>query len=536
MIVLSSPPRPKSNPNIIIINNADADDSPDNDNDTGTFTFACTFCWRPTVRVLPCRRVRVPRVVLLAPRLLPLSAMRQLARRGPASSRQGGGRVGNVGFGGGGNRGSAGNGGEGEADGRGRREVVEVPLCAAPACLTDFKRTTGGGGGGGGLEQDVVMEVAVALIERADRGSSHQSWERMPKMGSPTRLAAAAGAGTRIRTRGGTSSRRDAEDKDGVRGVGRAPDSSTSTWTLPRRNGVLACVAPALLPRVVTAEPPVQSSPTSREEPQIPAPESSDSDVFASAREYPTPETAGPADKPNTPDEPSTPNEPHHVTLPGGANDNQAGKRTPMPGTYQKPENHASTAPTPPPQHPKQPIHILEKEAAQRPETAIADAGICGFFVPLRRAPRNRATPSAGSAARTPRSPSHTLESAPTRTARRPGGSRQQQRALRTRPRNRSHSRGTLAKACATRGVPPSRQIAVQRPVPAPVPAEAPAPGPPPPALNGVARGGGRPPPRWRRGEEALGRREARREGEGEQEDDDAGGKAEIGRGWVVWV
>ncbi|RYP49491.1 hypothetical protein DL768_004817 [Monosporascus sp. mg162] len=56
------------------------------------------------------------------------------------------------------------------------------------------------------------------------------------------------------------------------------------------------------------------------------------------------------------------------------------------------------------------------------PESAITDAGICGFLRSLRRVPRNGATPSAGSAARSPRSPSHCPGSAPTRTTRRSGG------------------------------------------------------------------------------------------------------------------
>ncbi|RYO95137.1 hypothetical protein DL764_007739 [Monosporascus ibericus] len=160
----------------------------------------------------------------------------------------------------------------------------------------------------------------------------------------------------------------DDEDKDGVMGVGCGPTppltQGLSAFAMvcspaPRRLyhlewKLLQKKTTRGLPKMergappsasMTIEPSMQSSPASREE-QPPASESSDSSIFISAKEYATPETASPADSPNAPDEPNTPNEPHHVMLPGRANDNQTGRRTPMP------ENHASMTLTPPP--PKQ--------------------------------------------------------------------------------------------------------------------------------------------------------------------------------------
>ncbi|RYP41204.1 hypothetical protein DL767_001208 [Monosporascus sp. MG133] len=193
----------------------------------------------------------------------------------------------------------------------------------------------------------------------------------------------------------------------------------------------------------VIAEPPVQSSPASREEPQSPASGSSDSDVFISASEYPTPEIASPADKPKTPDEPNTPSEPYHAMLLRGANDNQTGRRTPMPGTrkrsWRSSSNREATGHPPP--------SISSKKEAQRRGLRLLSRTPVSAVSPPRGVPRNRATPSAGSAARSPRSPSHGPGSTSARTTRLSDGAGGSSAALRTRPRSRSRSRGHTSKS-----------------------------------------------------------------------------------------
>ncbi|RYP63453.1 hypothetical protein DL769_006951 [Monosporascus sp. CRB-8-3] len=326
---------------------------------------------------------------------------------------------------------------------------------------------------------------------------------------APTKLAAAAGARARIlRTRTLTRSLldgvfripredllegRDDEDEDDVRGVRRALDSSTGTRTLRRRDGVLACAAPALLLRVEVApeEEDLQLSLDEarglllrqrdrrvacvvlaplREKPQTaPSAEGSDSGVFVSTREYPTPEEAVAADdrtlRPSqTPRTNRTASRSQQSQQqPDRQTDADAGHAS---GVGEPRVDDFDSAPTPQTRilggggsaagttRRTEALRAAPRKGstAPRPQTVIANAGIGGSFAPLRLLPRSRATPSAGSVARRPRSASRSLGIIPTRTTRRPGGGGGQRHALRTRPRpesRRSRSRSTPAPTAA---------------------------------------------------------------------------------------